>query len=173
MIAKTDGQTFEIETESIASRSMVDGKPCSGEISDKVITWDDGCQNLVTSRITSRVDGKPSPKDNRRSAELNVFHKIVGALNTSQRPRWYESGTMELLLDNWKGEVKYASFDQAPSYTLTSDKGEKLSGTVGSGKQRRSARELALTEDPLMADQLIEHKFRHLQGMIELSLSRW
>jgi hypothetical protein len=131
--------TYEAEGELVELKSTVSGAPCEATISNGVMSYEDGCQNFVSS-TSKRETLNGKPLSSLQSVE-QLIYKGVAKLTSGKAP-WYEKGAMSLRISDWKGQVTFRGADQAPSFEVTSAKGERVTGKVG----QSGATGLALTD---------------------------
>jgi hypothetical protein len=93
-----------------------DGKPCEFSVSKSEIAIKDGCMDFFKS---SGDFGDNAPDYTIRA----TYKSVSGGFNK----KYFSKGSVDLTINGWKGSIKFGSGE--PKYTLTSPKGEKLSGS--------------------------------------------
>lgn len=91
------------------------GQPCTLSLTKSTVTVEDGC--IYYKMGSYKISGKT------QKFSIKAQYKSVGG---SIKKPLYTSGTLDVVINGWKGTIKLSGSD--PSYTLTSAKGEKVSG---------------------------------------------
>jgi hypothetical protein len=115
----SETKTFEVKTELVSNTSLPGFAPCveKGKVSD-------GCVKTTVNTSDILLDGRST-----KTVEKTIFTaKALKASDASQK--YYESGTADLVLTDWKGVVTYSGAKVAPTWTMTKGTVTKT-GTFG------------------------------------------
>jgi hypothetical protein len=106
----------EKSTEVYIAKMTSEGKPCEYSISKSEVTMKDGCMYFENSSGDPEING---PNYSIRA----TYESVSGEFNR----KYFSKGSLDLTINGWKGSIKFGYGE--PKYTLTSPKGEKISGS--------------------------------------------
>ncbi len=105
-----DGGEKIIESQSIHSLGTADQKACVKSINNGINTYQNTCE--LIERETQIEDGVPIAVNYQKLAYRDLSWK------ESKSQTWYESGSIDLTVNDWTGQVQFTAADIAPTYTL-------------------------------------------------------